>query len=179
MQAETTTTFKSIAFAGSCACKRITYESTTAPTHICICHCVSCRKISGGPYQIFAHVESSALTLYDNQLFFRYEGLPRADIGGIVFVELSSTGERAFCQTCRSSLAMRYKHEPNKNGLTMGTVDESSFRDEHVREAFRPGMHIFVSQKAWYDIIVDDLPQYERFSGSFEKDLHLAGGEEG
>jgi hypothetical protein len=181
-------------FKGSCACGRITYSSTEKPSDITLCHCITCRKISGGPYQAFAHVKNTSITLYDNKEHLRYEdGFPKDDIGGIEYLRLSKMGERAFCKTCHATLMMWYRHQDYATaggiGLAMGCIDEGSFvGDGEMEEALRPEKHIFVSQKAWWSDHVggkdgsgsgSGIPAHERFDGDFEEDMKAAEGKEG
>ena len=171
----------SVLFKGSCACGRISYECTSTPSAVQSCHCVTCRKLSGGPYQSFADVENQGVTFYDNKEHLRYEGLPKDDIGGITFLRFSQLGERAFCAQCHSPLAMRYKHSPDLVGPTLGTVDEDSInKNGHIKDALRPQGHIFTSQKAWWvDVERDGLPMHARFTGDFEQDMKAWQGKEG
>lgn len=162
-----------IYFGGSCACGRITYESTSFPKGAQLCHCVTCRKLSGASYQCFPDVISKEVTFYDNKKSLRYEGLPKDSIGGITFLRFSKVGERAFCVDCYSPLAMRYRHEEHVIGLTLGTVDEETIKDEKVKEALKPVAHIFVSQAPWWDSQVgkDGLEAHDRFTAGFTKSL--------
>lgn len=181
MQSEKPKQVAEICFKGSCACGRMTYDSAERPSTVQACHCVTCRKLSGGPFQAFADVKSKSVTFYDNMEHLRYEGLPKDDIGGITFLRLSKVGERAFCVTCHASLAMRYKHQPEDIGLTLGTVDEGSVPDAEVKEGMKVQKHIFVSQKAWwYDVKKDGIPTHERFEGKeFEQEMKAWEGKEG
>ena len=167
-------------FRGSCACARMTYACTSIPSSAQACHCVSCRKLSGSPYQAFADVPATSLTFYDNTENLRHEGLPKDNIGGITFIRLSEVAERAFCVSCHASLAFRYKPHPNYMGVPMGSIDESSLKGEEVKEALKLKKHIFVSQKvSWVDVTKDGLPTFERFSGTFEQDLYAANEKKG
>ena len=148
------------------------------------CHCVTCRKLSGGPYQSFADVSSNGVTFYDKKDKLRYEGLPKDSIGGFTFINFSKVGERAFCIECYSPLAMRYRHQPDLLGLTLGTVDEETIKDERVKEALAPAAHIFICQKVWwYDASKDGIPTHDRFGGTayenFETGMKAWEGKEG
>jgi hypothetical protein len=166
-----------IHFKGSCACGRLTYACERIPTAnaTTACHCVTCRKLSGGPYQAYTDVTSKSITFFDNEERLQHQGLPEDSIGCIVFLRLSPAGERAYCAFCHSPLAMRYKHDPEVIGLTLGSVDESSIVSENVKNALRVKAHIFASQKAWWFDLKDGLPAHERFSGGFERDWGLLG----
>lgn len=141
---------QSITFGGSCACGRISYTSTDMPKDSVYCHCVSCRKLSGAAFQCFPDVDSKKITFFDNKEQLRYEGLPKDNIGGIWFLRLSKIGERAQCASCHTPLAMRYGHQPETTGITLGTVDEETIRDDEVREGLRPAKAIFTSQSCWW-----------------------------
>lgn len=165
-------------FKGSCACGRITYTCSSPPKDgsTTACHCVTCRKLSGGPFQAFAHVESKSLTYFDKQAHLRHEGLPRDNMGGIVYLRLSPVGERAFCKSCNTPLAMRYKHEPENVGVALGSIDEDSISNSSVRDMLQLDQHIFTSQKAfWVGIEKDGVPKFERFTGGFEEDMAALG----
>lgn len=175
MAEEKSSSAPEVQFRGSCACGRLTYTSTSPPTEgsSTACHCVTCRKISGGPCQAFIHVNSENLTYFDNQRQQRYEGLPEDDTSGIVFHRLSTAGERAFCESCSTSLAMRYKHQPQKVGVTLGTIDEDSIASPIVKDLLKLDQHIFISQKVpWLNIDNDGVPKYARFTSSeFEENM--------
>ena len=168
-------------FKGTCACKRMSYECTELPSCVSTCHCITCRTLSGGPYQTYADVHSKSITFYDTAEHLRYEGLPKDSIGGIQFLRLTKLGERAYCVACHTPLAMRYKHEDHVTGLALGTVDEGSFLgNEKTKEALTPQMHIFVSQKVWWvDLSKDALPAHQRFRGDFEANMTASEGKEG
>lgn len=160
-------------FRGSCACGRLNYQCSSAPREsTTACHCVTCRKLAGGPYQAFSHVTAESLTYFDQKEHLRYEGLPKDNIGGIVYLRLSKAAERAFCASCYTPLAMRYKHQPGIVAVALGSIDEDSISSSHVKKLLGLDSHIFTSQKAWWmDFAKDDLPKHERFPGSFEEDL--------
>ena len=180
MASEKPSTSPKIYFRGSCACSRLTYTCTTIPNMSQACHCISCRKLSGGPYQAYTDVPASSTTFYDNTEKLRYEGMPKDNIGGITFLRLSDVAERAYCVSCYTPLAFRYRHKPEYLGIAMGSVDEESLGGEEVREALRLKKHIFVSQKCFWDQSTnDDLPKVDRFSGTFEEDMEASKGKHG
>lgn len=111
---------------------------------------------------------------------FLFVSRPTADDAWSLSLRLSKLGERAFCRTCHSILAMRYKHQPEEVGLAMGSVTNESITDEKVKEAFKLKRHIFVSQKAeWYNPSRDGIEMWDRFSGSFEEEMRAAEGNSG
>ncbi|KAK3681878.1 hypothetical protein LTR37_020808 [Vermiconidia calcicola] len=168
----------SVAFGGSCACGRIIYTSTSLPTSSHACHCEICRELGGGPFVCYLDVVSKDVTFSDSKEHLHYEGLPKDDFGGISFLRFSKMADRAVCANCHSPLAMRYHHEEGI-GLTLGTVDESTIRDDEVRKALKPMSHIFTSQKTWWFDPNDGLPMHERFTGDFEQAIKVSEGKEG
>ncbi|KAF2485682.1 Mss4-like protein [Neohortaea acidophila] len=161
-----------VLFGGSCACSRITYTSTALPDTCNVCHCITCQKLSGGPYHCYLQVASKSITFYDHKESLRYIGLPQDSIGGISILRLAKMGERAFCLDCHAPLAMRYRHEEGVFHLTLGSVDDKTIKDDRVRRALEPKTHIFTSQAAWWDgSIKDGLPAHARFGGTFEQDM--------
>ena len=150
----------------------MTYECTSFPQTAQFCYCVTCRKLAGAPFQAFPDVVSKSVTFYDKKEHLRYEGLPKDGIGGITFLRFSKDAERAFCVDCYSPLAMRYKHDYDLIGLTLGTIDEETIHDEKVKEALKPEAHIFTSQNPWwYDISEDGLRSHARFGPGFEEKI--------
>ena len=128
----------------------------------------------------FLDVDAKGILFYDNKEHLHYEGLPKDSIGGITFLRFAKSSDRAFCVDCYSPLAMRYKHEPDVTGLTLGSVDERTIKDGKVKDVLRPAANIFTSQKAWwYDTAKDDIPYHDRFRGSFEQDIKAWEGKEG
>ena len=169
-----------VTFGGSCSCGRMTYACTDFPKDTLLCHCVSCRKLSGAAYQVFLDVDSKKVMFYDNQEQLKYEGLPKDSIGGIIFLRLSKVGERAHCASCHTPLAMRYGHEPELTHLTLGTVDGHTIKDPKAKEALKPSGQIFTSQRTWWhDPEKSGLRCIERFSGTFEQDMKAWEGKQG
>lgn len=171
-----------VLFDGSCACSRITYTCTSFPTCSSNCHCNICRKLSGGPYQTYADVQSKQVTFYDHKENLRYEGLPTNSNGGITFLRFSKAGERTFCVDCYTPLAMRYRHHADVIGITLGSVDEDTIKNDEVKAALKPTFHIFTSQMPWWvdQVEKDGLEVHQRFSSQgFEDDIKAWEGKEG
>lgn len=165
-------------FKGSCACNRIRFASNSPPTNTTTCYCVTCRKLSGSHSQTFTHVPSKSLILYDDTSALRYEGLPKADIGGIAFLRLSSFAERAVCATCRSPLAMRYLVDEEEVGVVVGAIDGEGMASEVV-DGLRPEKAIFVgSAPSWEDVGRLGIRTYERFGDSFAEEVVTGYGKE-
>lgn len=160
-------------FGGSCACGRITYKCSSNPLAVALCHCITCRKLGGGSYQVFVRIDAAKISFHDHKDDILLPALPARSQHGIEILALSTFAERAFCVDCHTPLGMRYKHSQESHSVTLGSVDEDTIRDEDVKKALVPGFHIFTSQKAWWceGIGRDGLGKEGRFTGRFEEDI--------
>lgn len=139
-----------VLIAGSCACGKVEWTSNALPSAICFCHCVWCRKASGGPFQAFLDFETEDVMILTS-------------IGSkLSEVELSKNAKRGFCSNCGSSLTMQYNVEPQFIGICAGSLDENSVVGGMKVLDGISKKHIFVKDKvAWYDIPDDGLEQQQ------------------
>ena len=72
---------------GGCLCGRVRIEARGAPLRVGLCHCLACRKQTGGPFLAFAVWRRSDVT-----------------IAGETRSWLGPTVRRHFCPECGSSL---------------------------------------------------------------------------
>ena len=127
---------------GSCFCGAVQYEIKGELGPITLCHCSRCRKANGTAFWAAASVGADQFHLVSG-----CEALTEFE---------SSLGvHRIFCGLCGSRLFGRCISR-NQDSATIrvciGTLD--------TPVPTRPVAHIFVSQKAaWFDI-QDDLPQF-------------------
>ena len=124
---------------GSCLCGGITYEIRGDIKDVLNCHCSMCRKLHASAFRTRGSVATkdwSTLTGANLMTFYQ-----------------SSKGEyKGFCSVCGSQLYTKFEANPDVLGFALGTLDT----DPNVTS----NRHIFVSYKApWYDI-ADDLPQF-------------------
>lgn len=121
---------------GSCLCGEVHYAVADEFKYAANCHCSDCRRSTGSAFKPFAGIEQGKLRLTKG-----------ADS---VFI----FGDRAanhdvHCKVCGSFL---YSSLGKFVHVTMGTlIDEPTIR---------PDAHIFVGDKAGWEKIADDLPQY-------------------
>ena len=126
---------------GSCLCGGIEFEITAAPRGATHCHCSRCRKTRGT-----GHATNLILPL-DGLRFTRGEELltkyryPQAQFFA-----------HWFCRVCGSTMP-RFDEGRGFTVVPMGAFDEDP--------GVRPGRHIHVASKAPWDLIADDLPQFE------------------
>lgn len=135
--------------AGGCLCGAIRYEIQGAAGPILTCHCSKCRTFHG-------HCVSYSGVKEGDLIFRCKEGLQWFR---------STTDEtpnvhRGFCQKCGSSLFW-YPRDSGSIWVTLGSM-------ENPPELKNLG-HVWVSQKADYYTIEDDLPQFaEEFPEEFQ-----------
>lgn len=123
---------------GSCLCGGIRFEidAVLALTH---CHCTICRKVTGAAFATWAHVRKKQFRLISGEdLITQYESSPGS--------------HRRFCRVCGSVAPGQAPYLPTVS-IAAGLLDD----DPQVR----PSLHVFVSSKApWWEI-QDELPRHE------------------
>ncbi|HEY8241501.1 MAG TPA: GFA family protein [Kiritimatiellia bacterium] len=124
---------------GSCHCGAVKYEAPGKVLRFSYCHCDDCRKITGGPFgaAIVAQASGFRVTAGEPELT----------------AYASSPGKaRNFCRRCGTHLFSKMDSAPDIVIIRAGTVE-----GDH---GLKPQMHIWVSAKAAWDDIRDDLPQH-------------------
>lgn len=124
---------------GSCLCGTVRYEVKGEPKKVLMCHCQKCRKASGAAFVTNALVDSSEFAITQGE-----EAIAEFESSPGVF--------RRFCGKCGSPI---YSFRPAANFVVvrLGTLDSPL--------GSLPSAHIFVGSKAEWDVIHDDLPQFE------------------
>ena len=122
---------------GSCLCGGIRYEVTGPLRTPLNCHCSMCRKATGAAFRTRAAVtESDFHWISGEDLLGRYRS--------------SEFETRTFCSVCGSTLVTLIPRR-KEAGLALGTLDDDP--------GIRTERNIFVSSKAPWNEICDDLPQ--------------------
>lgn len=126
--------------AGRCLCGKIRFEIDGALGETAFCHCRSCQRASGSAFAVNSAVRQNAVKWLSGSEFIReYE---------------SSPGKmRAFCQNCGSPIYARHVTHPKRLSIRLGLLESDP--------GIRPRAHFNVESKAPWDIITDDLPQYQ------------------
>jgi len=125
---------------GSCLCGAVVYSVDEPLEHFTHCHCSMCRKVHGAPFGSYVRASD---VIFDSgeQNIARYESSP-----GFF---------RCFCNQCGSVLPESLEDE-DYNFVPAGGLDGDI--------SLRPQAHIFVSSKAEWYIISDQLPQLDRYN---------------
>jgi hypothetical protein len=126
--------------AGKCSCGAVHYEVADAFAYALNCHCTSCRAETGSAFKPLGGIARDQL-----------EVTAGADA---LLVVGSQDDNHTRCATCGSLLYSVVRDGAYVHVALGSLVDTPSVR---------PTMHIWVSEKApWYEI-TDDLPQYDEF----------------
>jgi hypothetical protein len=128
---------------GSCLCGSVRYEIAGELGDFGYCHCTSCRKASGSAHAANAPVERASFVLLGGRETLReYE---------------SSPGKlRAFCSTCGSPVYAYLTATPDVLRIRLGSLDTPFLK--------QPKAHTFVSDKAAWEPIEGDLPQFPEWA---------------
>jgi hypothetical protein len=131
---------------GSCLCGSVRYSLVQKPIEIFNCHCNMCRKSNGTAYATWVGVHRGDLLVQDKQsCLTKYKS--------------SKQVTRSFCKICGSSLFFDHKKD-TLIWMTAGTLDTD-------RKDLAPTTHIFVSSKAKWHKIDDDLSQFKEIDEAY------------
>jgi hypothetical protein len=104
---------------GGCACGQLTFRAEGEPKRVGLCHCMTCRKISGSPFGAFAIYPAELVTTEG-----RFESWAAED------------EPRCFCPICGSRVFSRTDDEIE---IGMGAFDEPNL--------FEPTYELWVIRK--------------------------------
>ncbi len=126
--------------AGGCYCGAVRYESTGRVLRWVNCHCPDCRKLSGATFASVIVVEASGFRLVSGE-------------NDLETFQSSPGKLRFFCRICGSHVLAKFEAKPEILLIRAGSVDGDP--------GVRPNAHIWVSHKApWLDIL-DDIPRHQ------------------
>jgi hypothetical protein len=128
-------------FSGNCLCKSVQFEIDGELAPIQVCHCKQCRQAQGTPFVTNIPVAVSAFRIICGQ-----EQLKS--------FESSPGKQRVFCLNCGSPIYSSRANVPDTIRIRAGLINEPLDT--------RPAFHMYVSDKANWWTIEDDLPQYEQ-----------------
>lgn len=130
-------------YTGRCLCGGIRYEIRGDIGEIIQCHCQYCRKANGAAFATNAPVRVKDFR------FLQGEGLLKK-------YQSSDVAQRCFCENCGSPIMSIKSTAPEFYRLRLGTLDSPL--------PHKPSKHIFVADKANWDVIYDGLPQYDQWA---------------
>lgn len=127
---------------GSCHCGAVVYEVPKAFSDAKFCHCQTCQKLTGTAFASVAMVKAEDFKLQQGEeQLGTYESVPGKF--------------RYYCKTCFSPMFVKLKARPEEVRIRLGSLD---FAPEVTVSG-----HIWVSQKASWYTINDELPQAQEF----------------
>ena len=125
---------------GGCLCEAVRFRVTGPFLRAGNCHCVRCRKHSGG-----------AMGTQGRVLREHFELLAGAE-SVRVYTPAEGAAVKAFCAICGSSLFGGTWPDGPEVSIRLGALDGDP--------GIRPQCHTFVREKATWHEILDDLPQH-------------------
>lgn len=129
-----------MATTGSCLCGAVKYEVSGDPVFTGFCHCGRCRRWSGAAAEPAMGMPSDGVKVTQGQ-------------DNISRFEREGWASREFCKTCGSSLFSHPAMPTPVTVVSMGTLDGDP--------GVKPMMHINVANMAPWDVITDDLVQFQ------------------
>lgn len=126
--------------AGKCECGAVRYRVPDAFEYALNCHCVNCRAATGSAFKAMAGIKREQLEITDGR--------------ETVLIVGEENENHTRCASC-GSLLFSVVREGAYVHVALGSLLDAP--------SIRPTKHIWVSQKApWYEI-TDDLPQFDEF----------------
>ena len=128
-------------YSGRCACGAVTFEFNTDPEFIANCHCLDCKRSSGGEMATFFAVPQSDFTR-------------SGEVKSHHYIAESGKGlDRNFCPNCGSRLfSDNLASFPGLVFVTLGSLDRP--------ELISPKVEIFTKRRLkWAKPL--DLPQFD------------------
>jgi hypothetical protein len=120
---------------GTCLCGGIAFEVEAEPTALRVCHCTSCKKLSGGAGTVNFGVPPSAITILDGQELLQ-SFTPE---GG---------SAKTFCRACGANLFGGGWPDSERCSVRVTTIEDPI--DAKV------GAHIYVRSLAPWESLPDD-----------------------
>jgi hypothetical protein len=131
---------------GGCLCGAVRYHSEAEPVLQAVCHCETCRKISGSTYSFNVAVPEESLVVEGNVA--TYEDHSGAS-GKPMY--------RRFCPKCGSSLYGGGPHYGPLAFIKAGTLDDATW--------VAPDLHIWTEEKLPWTPIPEGATQAARNPG--------------
>jgi hypothetical protein len=92
---------------GGCACGQVRFEARGEPYRVGVCHCLTCRKALGAPFNFYVVFPTESVTVS----------------GDVQVFNSSEHGRRYSCQDCGSPIYSHYD-KPDEIDLYGGSFDE-------------------------------------------------------
>lgn len=93
---------------GGCLCGKVRYSIDVEGGEVGNCHCTTCRRHSGAPYETYISVPT---------VQFKWLSKPEG------YIKTGEGSGRTFCKDCGTPLTFEDNDSPNLTSLTVGTID--------------------------------------------------------
>ncbi len=120
---------------GGCNCGQVQLEIRGDPMRVGLCHCVTCRKETGGPFMAFAVWDSSQVS-----------------VTGETGSWMAATDHRHFCPACGSTLFGTHDTDSEVE-VRVGTLDDAP-------SGLAPGYELWVPRREHWLLPVSGAKQY-------------------
>lgn len=124
---------------GGCYCGAVRYAAAEQAFHQTICHCPTCRRVSGAPHVAWFSVARAAY---------------RVTAGTPAQFASSPGVMRSFCGACGTPLSYARSDCPEEIDITTCSLDQP--------EALAPQDHTFSMYRLSWDCAADGRPHYAR-----------------
>lgn len=127
-------------YQGGCLCGSVRFEISGGIRDIVYCHCSQCRKVQGTAFATNGVVNRADFNVIKGEAL-------------LTVYETSPGKQKYFCSRCGSPVYSDNTELSEVVRIRLGTIESD------ISE--RPSCHIFVGSRANWDVICDDLPQFE------------------
>ena len=127
-------------YVGKCLCGEIQYEVDEIESQMGHCHCTMCRKFHGAAFATYGEAKTEKFRWTRGEKLLQHY---QANNGTV----------RSFCRNCGSSMTFTPSNDD-------GTLVEFSLGTLESSIEQSPDAHVFLSYKALWVEVDDDLPKY-------------------
>jgi hypothetical protein len=132
-------------YSGKCLCGKVKIEITGNISDIIHCHCSLCRKNSGTAYATNGFINTTDFEIVSGD-------------NCLTTFAFKSGRNRHFCTQCGSPVYSSNDQDPSRLRIRLGIIDSD------ISE--KPISHNFVTSKANWEDLDEELPRYDAFEPS-------------
>ena len=129
------------AITGSCFCRTVQYQITSAISMAVNCHCNNCRKISGGAFASLAVVREKHLEITSGKEC-------------LATYQLSENLAKHFCSRCGTPIFNRNSRYPGRCMVALGSLDNP--------KVVTPSVNVHCENQLEWVILDDKLQNFEQ-----------------
>ena len=126
---------------GSCFCKAVQYQITSAIPLAVNCHCNNCKKITGSAFSSLAVVREKRLEITSGK-------------NSLAAYQLSENLEKHFCRLCGTPIFNRNSRYPGRCMVAIGSLDNPA--------VVSPSVNVHCESRLAWVILDDKLQNFAR-----------------